>query len=194
MGNRYPKLVALDIDYAIFTSYLDPNKFGDRGWVNGDLRNNLELVDSHTLRDKKNHANVVHLASDIPRIIHDLDAHNVVIALVSQHPNKDLCDRALWHFKAHDKNDKTKSIIYFVKYDEVVNENKKHHFERIHGWSHFPYREMLFFDSQSRHLALEKELGLTFLFIADSKKGMTWDDYTKGLRMWRANIVEHEHK
>ncbi|KAK7440994.1 hypothetical protein VKT23_016774 [Stygiomarasmius scandens] len=193
MSPPYPKLVALDIDHAIFTSYFDPRKFGNHGVVHGDLRNNLELIDSHTIRDKKNHANLLHMAKDIPRIIHDLDTYDVTIALVSQHPNKDLCDRALWHFKAHDKHGKSKSIIYFVKFDEVVQEPKKHHFERIHGWSHIPYSQMLFFDSKSHHLEVETQLGVTFFCLADSHKGMTWDDYVKGLKMWRANIVEHHH-
>ncbi|KIJ41334.1 hypothetical protein M422DRAFT_255525 [Sphaerobolus stellatus SS14] len=90
MSPRYPKVVALDLDFVIFTSYFDDKKFGNHGWVNGDLRDNLQLIDPHTIQDKKNHANKLHMGKDIPKIIHDLVMRNVEIAIVSQHPNKDL--------------------------------------------------------------------------------------------------------
>lgn len=193
MSPRYPKLVALDLDRTIWTSYLNDKKFGDHGWVHGDLRNNLELVNPTTIRDKRNHSHTLHLANDIPWIIHDLHSHDVKIAIVSRNTNKDLCDRAMWHFRAKDKHGKPRPLTYFIKYDEIVNEPKQNHLRRIHRWSKIPYSEMLFFDSQMSNEITEELLGLTFHYVADTRRALTKEEYKRGLELWRHNRIDARH-
>ncbi|KAI9463816.1 acid phosphatase-domain-containing protein [Boletus coccyginus] len=45
-----------------------------------------------------------------------------------------------------------------------------------------PYSEMLFFDDELRNREVEKQLGVTFVFVRD---GVTWGCFRKGLREWR---------
>ncbi|CAA7268354.1 unnamed protein product [Cyclocybe aegerita] len=184
----YPKLVAFEVDNVIWSPPLDDKKFGNEGWVRGDLRENFELVNPRMLRDVKNHANQIWMSNDIPKIIHDLLLNKVPIAVVSRNPNKDLCDRALWHFKAQNADNEWKPIIEYVVYDEVFSARKTIHFNNIYGYAsgRIAYSDMLFFDTFSGD-DVYRDLEVTTYLPSDFNNGLSWIDYNAGLDLWRTN-------
>ncbi|KAJ3508894.1 hypothetical protein NLJ89_g5508 [Agrocybe chaxingu] len=207
----HPKLVAFEVDNVIWTPPLDDKKFGNEGWVRGDLRENFELVNPRMLRDVKNHANQIWMSNDIPKIIHDLLLNNVPIAIVSRNANKDLCDRALWHFKAQNADNEWKPIIGYVVYDEIFSgtasilqlpcwkhllfsgisllaARKTIHFNNIYGYAKgsIAYSDMLFFDTFSLD-DVYRDLGVTTYLPSNFDNGLSWNDYNAGLDLWRRN-------
>ncbi|CAL1705822.1 unnamed protein product [Somion occarium] len=183
---RYPKLVALDLDGTVWYHWLNDKKFKTR--VTRDIADNLEPVGHDKVRDKKNHANVITMSPDVPRIITELALRKIDIAIVSRNTSKALCDRALWYFKA--RNPETKQmrpITSFIKYDEVKDESKQEHFKRIKNWSGYEYHDMLIFDDQPLNLEVETWEGVTFKLVKHHNDGLTWQDYLDGLDEWRKN-------
>ncbi|CAL1705823.1 unnamed protein product [Somion occarium] len=185
----YPKLVTFEVDDVIWSPPLDDKKFGNEGWVRGDIRENFELVNPRLLRDVMNHANQIWMSNDIPKIIHDLLLNNVPIAIASRNANKDLCDRALWHFKAQNANNEWKPIIEYVIYDEVFSARKAVHFNNIHGYAggSIAYSDMLFFDTPFSRDDVYRDLGITTYLPSDLNNGLSWIDYSAGLDLWRRN-------
>ncbi|KAK7440993.1 hypothetical protein VKT23_016773 [Stygiomarasmius scandens] len=187
----YPKLVAFDLDGTAWYHWLNGKKF--KNLVHHHKKeDNLEPYNHnghYSVRDKRNHKNSVTLAADFPRIITELVMRDILIAIVSRNTNKALCDRALWYFKARDpKTKEFRPITDFIKYDEVKDESKQHHFKRIQKWSGLPYYEMLIFDDRPLNLEVETWEGVTFKLIPhEHQHGMTWNDFIDGIAEWRRN-------
>lgn len=58
------------------------------------------------------------------------------------------------------------------------------HFNEIHKLTGVDYKDMIFFDDESRNRDVERQLGVTFVYI-DEDVGMNWDVYENGLKLWR---------
>ncbi|KAF8835570.1 hypothetical protein BDN67DRAFT_912794 [Paxillus ammoniavirescens] len=184
----YPKLVALDTDWTLFWGWLDPKQsnWGKGPGAYSPVEDNIEKVDYWDIRDRTNHKIKCGLYADVPRIIEDILKNGAQIAIVSRNSSKALCDRALWYWKAKDASGKERSIIDMVKFDEVYDRPKTEHFAKIKGWSKFEYSDMILFDDEAIHNTVEMLLGVTFQVSRD-QKGLTWDNYQQGIKMWRRN-------
>ncbi|KAF8833574.1 hypothetical protein BDN67DRAFT_916690 [Paxillus ammoniavirescens] len=180
----YPKLVALDTDWTIFSGSLDEHVWGKGRSASRKLSDNIQRVDDWSLRDRSNHDNEIRLNPDVPIIVNDILKNRSSLAIVSRNTSKALCDRALYYFKAMDPNTgEQKSIIQMVRYDEVVDEPKTKHFERIRGWSKFNYTDMILFDHEPENDIVETVLGVPIQVCGD-QEGLTWEDYTRGIELW----------
>ncbi|KAF8653619.1 hypothetical protein AX16_003771 [Volvariella volvacea WC 439] len=176
------KLIAFELDYTLWHGRLDKKYWGKGRGASFVIEDNLELVDGWVIRDKSDENNYITLHRDVPGIIHDIHKRGIQIAVVSRNTSKNLCDRALWHYKANDKHDETQPIISLVTYDEVKNESKVEPFKRIKEWSGLDYREMLLFDSDSSGSEVHKMLGVNFKQLSRST-GLSWKDYKEALNI-----------
>ncbi|KAJ6470961.1 acid phosphatase-domain-containing protein [Mycena sanguinolenta] len=186
-ANEYPKLVALDLDWTIWRGWLDKNQFGKGPNASHVIEDNLERAEFWTIRDSSDSNKTISLFEGVDAIVTDLASHGVQIAVVSRNTSKALCDRALWHFPARDPSTgQYRSIIDFVKYNEVADESKTEHFRRIQNYSGLSYSDMILFDDEARNNVVERELGVTFKVVWD-RQGLTWPAYQEGLSLWRRN-------
>ncbi|THU84297.1 hypothetical protein K435DRAFT_822746 [Dendrothele bispora CBS 962.96] len=131
------------------------------------------------IRDKSNPQNQIELFPDTPLIINDILRKGIQIAIVSRNPNKALCTRALFYYKARDAKDQVQPITSLITYNEVKNESKMYPFERIKNWSGVPYEEMLLFDSSSS--SVQEKLGVKFKLV-NKDRGLQWQDYQDALK------------
>ncbi|KAJ8501489.1 hypothetical protein ONZ45_g12136 [Pleurotus djamor] len=181
----FPRLIALDTDGTIFTGRLDQNVWGKGPNAALKLADNIYQVDDYVLRDRSNSANEITLSPDIPRIVTDILQNGAVLAIVSRNTSKELCDRALYWFKAKDpQSGESRSIIRLVKYDEVADEPISEHFKRIKGWSQFAYPDMVMFGEGTNTQAHLQGFGV-FGCTSDATTGLTWERYSAGLDAWR---------
>ncbi|KAF5384500.1 hypothetical protein D9757_006412 [Collybiopsis confluens] len=173
----FPKLVALNTDGTIWAGRLDEKEWGKP--------DNIHKVDEFTLENKRrvNTDIKIKMNPDIPKIINEILKNDASLAIVSRNSSKALSDRALYYFKAKDKDGETKSIIDLVRYDEVVDEPLSNHFKRIHEWSKFPYADMVYFDIGSEVPKDVVDLGVTVIG-GPATTGLTWERYKKGLEEW----------
>jgi len=70
----------------------------------------------------------------------------------------------------------------FFDHLEIYPGSKIAHFKQLHKVTGIPYSEMLFFDDETRNEEVEKQLGVTFVWVVD---GLNWDCFQEGLREWR---------
>ncbi|EIN11909.1 hypothetical protein PUNSTDRAFT_142120 [Punctularia strigosozonata HHB-11173 SS5] len=186
----YPKLVALDTDWTIFSGWLNSNEWGKGPNATPLIQNNILKVTEWEVRDQSNYDLVCIMYADIPRIIQDIKKHGAKLAIVSRNTSKELCDRALWYFYAYDAHGNKRSLIDLVDFDEIYDEDKVNHFRKIKGWTNFHYSDMVLYDDEAINNTVEMILGVTFQVSRD-QRGLTWDNYQDGLAMWRRNRGIH---
>ncbi|KAF2815546.1 uncharacterized protein BDZ99DRAFT_516265 [Mytilinidion resinicola] len=201
----YPRIVAFDLDGTLWHTWLDGTKFGCKGCVSNTLEDNLEIVENK-IRDKKNKPVRVKVSDDIYNIISDLIGNRVRIAIASRNTHKSLslyssksvcfqrmnvnprCDRALWLLNVFDpRTHQWRPLSDYVVYNEIYNESKRIHFERIKEYSGVEYHNMLFFDDQAANSEVEMWQGLTFQKVSHSSLGLMLGEYLHGLEVWRRN-------
>lgn len=175
------KLIALELDYTLWSGQLDEKLFGKGRNASSLIEDNLELVDGRVIRDRSDERNYVTLFPDVSGIIHDILKNGIIIAVVSRNSSKALCDRALWHYKANDANNRSRPIISLVTYDEVSIESKVEPFERIQGWSGLDYKDMILFDSDPSSYEVHQKLGVGFKLL-DRSTGLGWREYKEALQ------------
>ncbi|KAJ7511419.1 acid phosphatase-domain-containing protein [Mycena galericulata] len=186
----YPKLVALDTDWTIFWGWLNPLTWGKGAGHHAKVEDNIEQLNYWDIRDSSNHGNKCGMYADVPRIIEDIMKNGAQLAIVSRNKSKAMCDRALWHFKVKDAHGHEKRLSDLVKYDEIYDQSKVVHFQKIKEWSHFHYSDMILYDDEAINNDVEMMLGVTFQVSRD-QKGLTWANYQEGLEMWRRNKAIH---
>ncbi|KAF8649632.1 hypothetical protein AX16_005721 [Volvariella volvacea WC 439] len=182
----YPKLVALDTDWTLFWGWLKAEEWGKGSGAYSTVEDNIEQINYWEVQDRSNWDNKCGMYADVPKIIEDILKNGAQIAIVSRNTSKAMCDRALWYWKVNDQHGNQKSIIDLIKYDEVVDEPKTKHLERIKDWSGFDYFDMILFDDEATNSIVEMILGVTFQ-VSRNQKGLTWDNYQEGIEMWRRN-------
>ncbi|THU79713.1 hypothetical protein K435DRAFT_810481 [Dendrothele bispora CBS 962.96] len=143
------KIIAFELDDTLWRGQLDEKRFG-KGRNASPVSlpfNALQNPAIETIFSSPQ--NQIELFPDTPLIINDILRKGIQIAIVSRNPNKALCTRALFYYKARDAKDQVQPITSLITYNEVKNESKMYPFERIKNWSGVPYEEMLLFDSSS---------------------------------------------
>jgi magnesium-dependent phosphatase 1 len=56
------------------------------------------------------------------------------------------------------------------------------HFKELHKRTGIDYKDIVFFDDESRNRDVEKVLGVTFVLV---RNGVDWKLFNKGIDMWR---------
>lgn len=182
----YPKVVALDTDWTIYSGTLKPRNWGKGRGAHSDIEDNIERVNDHTVRDCSNHKNKCRMFDDVPDIISDILKNGAKLAIVTRHGKKVMSDRALHYFKVKDAQGNSRRLISLVHYDEVYDKEKTNHFKKIKGWAGCSYTDMILFDDNPMNNIVEMEQGVTFQVCRD-KEGLTWENYRHGIHMWRRN-------
>ncbi|KAF8837791.1 hypothetical protein BDN67DRAFT_991610 [Paxillus ammoniavirescens] len=177
------ELIVRRSSYTLWSGRLDEKYFGKGRGASNVIQDNLELVRPHNrvIRDRSDDRNYIVLFPDVPDIINDILKRGIKIAVTSRNASKALCDRALWHYSANDKNDRPQSIISLVTFDEVGNGSKIEQLERIREWSGMEYKDMILFDSDSSSSEVQKKLGVKFKLL-DKSKGLGWREYQEALK------------
>ncbi|EIN11145.1 hypothetical protein PUNSTDRAFT_141604 [Punctularia strigosozonata HHB-11173 SS5] len=182
------KVVAFEVDDTLWSGTLDKHKFGSGPNAAPKIQDNLERVDAWSIRDRSQHSNYISLFPDVPNIIHDIVKRGIKLAIVSRNSSKELCDRALYLYKAEDANRDRKPIISFVLYDEVgvggfiapwyCDIVKT--FGQIREWSQANYNEMVYFSSDSSSKDVHTRLGVR-LQLVSKRSGVSWGIYQQAL-------------
>lgn len=74
-----------------------------------------------------------------------------------------------------------KKMINCIKYLEIYDRNKKHHFQNIKKKSGIHFEEMLFFDDMSYNISEAKSLGVVSVLCPE---GFTQSKWKEGLLMF----------
>lgn len=186
----FPKVVALDTDWTIFWGWLRDWEWGKGPGAYNPVEDNVEQENYWEVRDRTNHNRKIGMYADVPDIVHDILSKGAQIAIVSRNTNKALCDRALWYFKVKDANGNLQSFIdqnsNITSYDEIYDQDKTVHFQKIKDWAGCNFSDMILFDDEAPNNDVEMMLGVTFQ-VSKDKKGLTWQNYKHGIDMWQRN-------
>ncbi|KAG6917581.1 hypothetical protein DXG01_001929 [Tephrocybe rancida] len=198
----FPKVVAFDTDWTLWQNVTTNGVWGKGPGAAAILEDNMNHVNAQTIQDKSNPQNVsIQVFGDVSRVVNDVLKNGAQLAIVAR-TNKALSDRALYYFNTINPADnKEESIIYLVKYDEVVDEVKTKPFRRITGWSESDPMDMLHFDDEALNNSVRIETGdyihpvstysrytqllpaVTFKLCLN-KEGLTWDIYQQAISHW----------
>ncbi|KAF8879572.1 magnesium-dependent phosphatase-1 [Infundibulicybe gibba] len=172
MSNRFPALVAFDLDYTLWNLWIDTH-------VTGPLRRKKETVNE--VLDKYDES--ICFYKDVPDVLHRLRAAGITIAACSRTSAPKLARDALRLLLVKPKTGSDASIpaIEFFDEMEIYPGSKLTHFKKLHEKTGIPYSEMLFFDDESRNREVEK-LGVTFIL---TPRGLNNEAFEKGLNEWR---------
>ncbi|KAK3939202.1 acid phosphatase-domain-containing protein [Diplogelasinospora grovesii] len=195
MAPPYPKLVAFDLDGTAWSGWLKEERFGRKGWVNENQKeDNIGVVEIRSsgdmiLIDRMNADDTrsqCWVARDLPIIIRDLRKRGTLIAIASRNTHKAMAIRALWMIKVKDPKDgRVKPLTDLIDYLEVQDVPKTTHFERFKNWSGRRFHQMMLIDDKAENRIVEWWQGATFVKVKDSNSGVTWTDYNEGLDKWR---------
>ncbi|KAG6912707.1 hypothetical protein DXG01_012711, partial [Tephrocybe rancida] len=140
-------------------------------------QDNIEPVNSQSVRDRSNTSNQIHLYNDILRIIDDIRKRGAKLAIVSRNPSEALCSRALYYFTTA----AGRLVIELVDYYEVHDESKLMFDDKaanntvrvtlgtIHNLD-------FYFAPKSRSIE-----GVSFELVCDKGSGLTWGLYQPAL-------------
>ncbi|KAK0727045.1 acid phosphatase-domain-containing protein [Lasiosphaeria miniovina] len=207
----YPKLVAFDLDGTTWDGWLNEHEFGKNGWVTeGKKEDNVTLLSKSNdgfligdVKNKKYKQAQVWVPYDFIKILQDIrkqtkpnssDNMNIDVCISSKNTHKDMCVRALWHVEYDDpKRGKGTRVTDIIKYFEAGNEHqpKTEHFDNFERWNQDKGRptsqkKMLLFDDKAENMDVEQWNGVTFFKIAKPGRGITYDDYKNGLKLYRS--------
>ncbi|EIW81816.1 hypothetical protein CONPUDRAFT_72202 [Coniophora puteana RWD-64-598 SS2] len=176
------KLYAFELDNVLWSGVLDATRYGKGRGASKVPEDNLQLRlgDEGIVEDRSvpsNPENFVILFPEVTRVFHDIAKNNLQIAIVSNNGGKKLCDRALWLFRAPDKNASRQSLTTFVRYDENDVVSKVEMFKNLKTWSGVDFVDMVFFDLDcAESQQVQQHLGVHVKTI-DKRDGLTWTDY-----------------
>ncbi|KAH8111571.1 magnesium-dependent phosphatase-1 [Phellopilus nigrolimitatus] len=174
MENRYPQLVAFDLDYTLWDLWIDTH-------ISGPLKR-----EGNTLNEITDRYDVpIKFYPEVPSILHRLQFADVKIVACSRTCAPVLAREALSLLlvppsKAESK-EPPKSAIEFFDQLEIYPGSKITHFKKLHEKTGIPYSEMLFFDDERRNKEVEK-LGVTFVLVNDGTDERLFE---AGLSEWR---------
>ncbi|KAF9032409.1 magnesium-dependent phosphatase-1 [Panaeolus papilionaceus] len=182
---RYPQLVAFDLDYTLWDLWIDTH-------VTGPLRRKGDALNE--VVDKYNQP--ISFYKDVPGILHGIRARSnlkledgpdttVIIAACSRTHAPNLANQCLRLLLVppsaeHGVHEAQPAIEFFDEL-EIYPGSKLKHFKELHEKTDIPYTDMLFFDDESRNSEVEK-LGVTFQIVPN---GLSRQAYEAGLRKWR---------
>ncbi|KAF8129778.1 magnesium-dependent phosphatase-1 [Boletus edulis] len=186
-NGRFPQLIAFDLDYTLWNFWIDTH-------VEPPLKQNAL---TGVVYDSANDPTRVEFFKDVPEILRGLKSKpEVTIAAASRTAATKLAREALQLIRipvspsvGKDTTDvadangvESLPANEFFDHLEIYPGSKIAHFKQLHKVTGIPYSEMLFFDDETRNEEVEKQLGVTFVWVVD---GLNWDCFQEGLREWR---------
>ncbi|KAI9454717.1 magnesium-dependent phosphatase-1 [Russula earlei] len=176
MARRLPKLVAFDLDYTLWSLWIDTH-IGSSLTRDGDTLN--EVHDRF--------GNIVTFFRDVPQILHQLRSAGVVVAACSRTTATALARQALSLLlvppKAGDSHSTAMPAIKCFDHLEIYPGSKIAHFKQLHKKTGIPYSEMLFFDDEMRNKEVQS-LGGVFCCLVH--RGVDNACFEQGLQNWRS--------
>ncbi|CAA21816.2 HAD superfamily hydrolase, unknown role [Schizosaccharomyces pombe] len=147
---EFPKCVVFDLDYTLWPLWIDTH-------VTAPFKPSKN--DPGVLIDK--YGTEICFYSDITGILQELRNQKVTLCVASRTCAPKYAKQALNLMKVP-IDGSLKPAIEFFTYVKAWPGSKMDHFKEIHNESGIDYREMVFFDDESRNREVER-LGVTFL-------------------------------
>ncbi|KAK9238267.1 magnesium-dependent phosphatase-1 [Lipomyces kononenkoae] len=165
--HSFPKIVVFDLDYTLWPCWCDTH------------------ISPPISRSKTENAIVDRYGSemafynDVPAIIAHLKQSGIKVAAASRTCAPDVAKKmlSLLHIGG------TRAIDYFDVL-EIYPGSKITHFNFIQKQTGIEYRDMLFFDDETRNKEVEHRLGVKFMFVTE---GVTWKLYHQAIEDWRGH-------
>ncbi|KAI4606394.1 hypothetical protein J4E80_010146 [Alternaria sp. BMP 0032] len=168
-GLPLPKIVVFDLDYTLWPFWVDTHVTPPLKPVEGGLK----------VKDK--YGEGFGFYNDVGGVLEALKHKNILIAAASRTCAPDLGREMLKLLKIPRANGSSSRAIDYFDHMQIYPGSKTTHFQRIHRDSGIEYKEMLFFDDESRNKNVEV-LGVTMQLIKD---GVTRDEIDRGVQSWR---------
>lgn len=184
-----PRLFVFDLDYTLWPF-----------WVDTHVKPPLKALatSSHTAATDR-FGETFAFYPDVPNVLHTLPQAGVSMALASRTTTPDLAKDLLKLLHiipppaqtdgsdggdegSKPKRDKPRRAVdVFEGGMEIYPGSKIRHMEAISKRTGVPYREILFFDDESRNFEVES-LGVTMCLVGD---GVSWAEIERGVKEWR---------
>ena len=166
-----PKLIVYDLDYTLWDLWIDTH-------ISGPIKVSDKLNEVIPRRGQP-----FGFYRDVPEMLQRLKSEGVEIGAASRTAAPDYAYDALKHLKLKSITDGSKiSAKSAFDYLEIYPGSKIKHFQRLQKKSGIDFKDMLFFDDESRNKEVEV-LGVTFQLVGVS--GMDEKTLAAGIRKWR---------
>jgi len=193
-----PSLIVFDLDYTLWPFWIDTHCTPPLK-VNKDATGMIDRYgDTYTFYP------------EVPSVLYEAQRRNILLGLASRTHTPELANQTLrainvpvpeHYLKKQDggTGEETKETpqkaINFFAFREIYPGEKTRHFRQIQSSTKtlarkheaipkdgIAYRDMLFFDDESRNRNVERELGVTFYLVRD---GVTRGEVDAGVWAWR---------
>ncbi|KAK9468310.1 HAD-like domain-containing protein [Lipomyces arxii] len=159
-----PKIVVFDLDYTLWPCWCDTH-------ISPPV---YKGPDTSTVVDRRGQKMAFY--DDVPEIIAELKARGVKIAAASRTSAPDLAKSMLKLIHINGQ----RAIDYFDVL-EIYPGTKITHFTFIKNATGIDYKDMLFFDDESRNKEVEHKLGVKFKYVHE---GVTWPLLNEAVYEW----------
>lgn len=166
-GLPLPKLMVFDLDYTLWPFWVDTH-------ISGPLK---ATKDGLVVKDR--YGESCGFYSDVAGILTSIKEQDIEIGAASRTSAPELAREMLSLLKLPSSS--SPKAISIFDYLEIYPGSKTTHFTRIHKNSGVDYKEMLFFDDESRNRNVES-LGVVMRLVRD---GVTLHEIDQGVKDWR---------
>ncbi|KAK9466692.1 magnesium-dependent phosphatase-1 [Lipomyces arxii] len=162
---KFPRVFVFDLDYTLWPCWCDTHITPPvRASKTGD-----GIIDRY--------GETMSFYSDVPGIIAELREKNVKLAIASRTHTPDVARSMLSNLRINGRQ----AIDYFDVL-EIYPDTKIVHFKEIYKATKIDYKEMIFFDDESRNKEVERQLGVKFILV---RNGLTRQLFDKAIIEWR---------
>ncbi|KAF2860638.1 magnesium-dependent phosphatase-1 [Piedraia hortae CBS 480.64] len=171
-GLHLPKMMVFDLDYTLWPLWVDTH-------LSGRLKGSQ---DGRSVTDGSGTSYAFY--TDVPGILSALKEKGILVCAASRTHTP---DRAREMLRLLRVDEETKAIDVF-DYLEIYPGSKITHFRRLHKTSGIDYKDMVFFDDESRNRNVE-ELGVVMQLVRD---GVSRQEVDAGVATWRRQTKQRE--